>query len=310
MAGFTDLDRMYASLGLSTMTKIPEGLTAATKAEIEAACDAAITMGKKIPRSEVDAYYESECHAELHGVKIPDSDPEMKRPSTMISDGKTYKCRVAIYPFSKGAVRAAYYGKLQEGTTGWKDVILKEFLFPSDRTLDEYKNQSENSAVAKYLMEEFIKSRTPLGKEIMVIPSRILKVQKPDGSIVLYNVEDVLSGTWKRWTNNAGAINEKNTDLLEFTKWSYERSEGYLLVSDLQGAEDADRIILTDPAVLCKDKSRFGPTNFDDAQIIICLEAAKHGVGVSGGGLHSMRSGFSLYSPFHVVYFSIFIAMF
>jgi hypothetical protein len=67
-------------------------------------------------------------------------------------------------------------------------------------------------------------------------------------------------------------------------------------VSDLQGVESADRIILTDPAVLCKDTTRFGPTNFSEAQMIICLEAARRGTGVSTGGVHTMRAGFSLHS--------------
>ncbi len=155
MSGFTSLDRMFADLALSTMSTVPVELSEQKKAEIMAAYEDLMRQEKAIPRSREDKYYAPAYAAELHGVKIPESGEEMKRPATVITDGKKYECRVAHYPFSRGGVRAAYFGKLKEAGSGssvWKDVVLKEFIYPNDRTLVEYRNQSENSAVAKYLM--------------------------------------------------------------------------------------------------------------------------------------------------------------
>jgi hypothetical protein len=299
MTGLSQLDAMYADLALSTMTLAPVGMTEKLRAEIIARYDVLMRKEKEISRSRVDEYYGPPLLAELHGVKIPDSDAELKRPGTLTTDGKRYYCRVAHYPFSRGGVRAAYHGKLQrEGTTEWKNVVLKEFIHPPDRSLSEYKNQSENSAVAKYIMEKYNRHNTPR-KSLRIVSSRVLKMENLDGSEVVYNVEELLSGIFKKWTNNGGAILEKNNDLLGFTLWSSFRSKGYLLVSDLQGVESDVCITLTDPAVLCKDKSRFGPTNYDDAQMTLCLEAAKNLVGISRkdgpNENFTLRKGFSLY---------------
>ena len=115
----------------------------------------------------------------------------------MNSDDERYEFYVARYPFSRG-VRAAYRGKLKkEGSGNWLDCVLKEFIYPPDLTLVEYMNQSEKSAVAKYLRDEYQKTHR-LHKSMRVLPSRILKLTERDGSETLYNIEEFLSGTFDK----------------------------------------------------------------------------------------------------------------
>ena len=125
MAGFTSLEEMYDDLALCSMSTAPVGLSAAKKAEIIAAYDDLMRREKAVPRSRVDEYYAPARAAELSGMKIPESDEEMKRPGTVATDGLTYECRVANFPFSRGGVRAAYLGKLKKtGSSEWVEVVL------------------------------------------------------------------------------------------------------------------------------------------------------------------------------------------
>ena len=50
-----------------------------------------------------------------------------------------------------------------------------------------------------------------------------------------------------------------------------------MMATDLQGGKIAQKgWVLTDPAMLCQDLSRFGPTNFHEAQLQMCYEGAQH----------------------------------
>ena len=63
--------------------------------------------------------------------------------------------------------------------------------------------------------------------------------------------------------NNTGYFNPYtlNEWLLRFSLWTYEKTDGYLMVSDLQGVLTEKGYVLTDPVILCKDELRFGTTN-------------------------------------------------
>jgi hypothetical protein len=294
------LESMFADLKLSTMTTIPKELTEEEKARYIGKYDELMKNEKSLSKDRIDEYYSKEEAAEIYGVPIPRNDTDLQRSEGLLrSDRGVVRCRIAKFPFSRGGVRAAYFGLVwEEGK--WSNVVVKEFIFPKDRTLAEYKNQSENSAVAKYLMEKYVECHPRLVTPVEVVTSKVLKVNKGSGAEEYYNIEVFLSGgSWKKWTNNAGSIIVPNRDLLDFTVWSHTRTGGFMLVSDLQGVEITgarSKLLLTDPAVLCLDTSRFGPTNFHSAQMTICLEAAKNGVEVLLGGCrHTIRPSISLH---------------
>lgn len=289
------LESMFADMKLSKMTTVQNDLTPEEMAMYLGKYDELMKKEKMLSKDRTDEYYGKEEVAEVYGVPIPKDYSDLQKSEGLLrSDRGFVRCRIAKFPFSRGQVRAAYYGLLWDGEK-WNNVVIKEFIFPKSRTVAEYRNQSENSAVAKYLMEKYVEEfHRSLVTPLEVITSRVLKLNRGSGAEEFYNMELFLSdGNWKKWTNNCGSILEPNRDLLNFTVWSYSWTGGYLLVSDLQGVEitgTKKKILLTDPAVLCLDKSRFGPTNFDEAQMILCLEAAKYGVAVVLGGIkHSVR---------------------
>lgn len=248
--------------------------------------DQLIEIGKGFSFSIRDYYDPETYNCEVCGVPIPRRPADLKEIPEIV-EVDTGQCKIARYPFARGGVRAAYFGKIRFGDEkDWEDVVLKEFIIPSRRTLAAYKSQSENSTVAHYLTEQFNEWCTP-EKKISVIRSRILKLRKEDTE-VLFNMEEKLCGDFKKWTNNAGNVIESNTSLLNLAKWSHETTKGYIMLTDLQGVETNGEIVLTDPAVLCTDLSRFGPTNFHPAQMMLCMEAVEHCMKFGG----SKRQGF------------------
>jgi hypothetical protein len=63
-------------------------------------------------------------------------------------------------------------------------------------------------------------------------------------------------------------IKQDFVDMLStFSHWTYEQSDGYLMVVDLQGAVVSEAgettILLTDPAIHCIDVTRFSATNLN-----------------------------------------------
>ena len=82
-------------------------------------------------------------------------------------------------------------------------------------------------------------------------------------------VERVLEGEFSKWFSNG--LYARRTDdpeysatLEAFCHWTYQVTDGYLMVTDIQGIRVGDRFILSDPAIHCTDASRFGNTNIGE----------------------------------------------
>jgi len=212
--------------------------------------------------------------AEIWGVPVPRNQSELREASSILKAGEC-ECRITKFPFAMGGVRVAYHAQIRTSTSSWSNVVLKQFILESDRQEVVYIHQAENSAVGFYICEEYKKIH-PSSKPLVMVLSRILKVRRKIGTreeVVLYHMEDYLSGAFKKWTNNVGGIVERQDDIIRLALWSYDFSGGYVLLSDLQGVETSEEIRLTDPAILCRDLSRFGPTNFHESQMRLCLQA-------------------------------------
>jgi len=87
------------------------------------------------------------------------------------------------------------------------------------------------------------------------------------GDSTYYNMEKWLEGTWIRYSNNVNYVNTKEyaATLHAFSHWTYQRSNGLLMVTDLQGVQVAGSdgknvFMLCDPAVHCKHVYRYSRT--------------------------------------------------
>ena len=86
-----------------------------------------------------------------------------------------------------------------------------------------------------------------------------------------YNIEVLLpsyQANFRKWSNNWGYVNEEYfSSLLDaFSHWTYVITEEYLIVVDLQGIEEKDQFILTDPSIHCIEP-KFGRTNIGETGI-------------------------------------------
>merc|ERR1711998_670123 len=93
-----------------------------------------------------------------------------------------------------------------------------------------------------------------------------------------YNLENELDGEFIKWSNNIGGFlkpHNKNQQLYKFIKWTYVITEGYMIFGDVQGVRTEKGWELTDPAMLCKDLTRFRPTNCREC-LSMCWDGVQH----------------------------------
>jgi len=185
--------------------------------------------------------------------------------------------KIAPHSFAAGANRYAHWAKMGmvSGKTSlhdrsiavdWETMVAKQFKKDVVTTDVRARHlaQMENSMVASFLAVEYNKVKKPNHKRVEVLRSYVIHVGSE-----FYTIEKPLppASEFLRFSSNSGFWNSEhyNPTLGEFSRWTLRATKGYLLVSDLQGVELPDRIVLTDPAILCEDLSRFGGTNLGPA---------------------------------------------
>ena len=196
--------------------------------------------------------------------------------------------RRAKDPFAEGEMRLAYYGKLgMDNKSLLSDVkgdkVLKTFKKTRKSSSDRknYLAQMEVSTIAHFLAEEYNKHCRPSHcPEIRFLEVHIVEVVDGTKEEERYCAEDQLpcaATAFTKFSNNTGYWNEDeiNQSLLLFTQFTYNKTGGYLMVTDLQGVRHDNEYILTDPAILCKDNTRFGDTNIGGKFMDKCMEATK-----------------------------------
>lgn len=172
---------------------------------------------------------------------------------------------VAPKPFAKGGLRYAYAALLNMGTSTRPKLVksvIKETLFASSEynTSKYYKDLIEIQVIAQYLANKF-NEISKSEKTLKFLDVNFIQLEENG---VNYSIEDYVDGTFKKWINNAGVINEEEyaSTLNAFSHWSYHATNEYLMITDLQGFQNESCYILTDPAITCLDDwDRFTSTN-------------------------------------------------
>ena len=198
--------------------------------------------------------------------------------------------RLAKDPFAEGEFRLAYYGKLSK-SDGVFDPSSPTLVFKTFKRKSAKKNerasfisQMEVSTIAQYLAEEYNKSVRPQNcKKIRFLTVNIVEIEETaDKTVGQYCVEEKLplgpdEDEFIKYSNNTGYWNEDeiNQSLLLFTLFTYQKTGGFLMVTDLQGICSGGEYILTDPIILSTDKLRFGRTNLGPAFMEKCMASTK-----------------------------------
>jgi len=213
-------------------------------------------------------------------------------PSRANSEEKTdiMILRRAAGPFAEGGIRIAYYGQLAKNEDDLdlqkSNVVMKSFKHIGEGLNDrkQYLRQMEVSNLASFLAKEYNKSRPLTCAAVHILPVCVVE-ESDEANEKLgsrrFCVEAPLptDGTkFTRYSNNTGYWAEDALDetLLRFTEYTYQVTEGYLLVSDLQGVRaGSGDFYLTDPVVHCTDTLRFGHTNLGLDFMTKCLATTR-----------------------------------
>ena len=204
---------------------------------------------------------------------------------------KTYESTMLIRrapsPFAEGEIRLAYHGQIAQEEAGLagSSMVMKSFKHVgkgvNDR--DQYLKQMEVSAIAHFLASEYNKSSSKPSHCLGINVLPVLVVEEVDERNELsgnrrFCTEHLLptGGTeFAKFSNNTGYWDADIIDetLLRFTKYTHDVTDGYIIVTDLQGVRHGNTYHLTDPVILCKDILRFGNTNLGEAFIKKCIDS-------------------------------------
>ncbi|KAF0340284.1 kinase-like protein [Gigaspora margarita] len=180
--------------------------------------------------------------------------------------------KLAPKPFSVGAERYAYFA-LETNFLRSNKLVIKKYHDVKTGTIERYLESVEIASVAYFLSTEFNKAAKRVGanKKVTFIDVKVL-YDKADNTY--YSLEKYVSNSeFKRFNVNSGLITEFHSILEAFAHFTYEYTEGYLVVYDLQGVDLNNEFLLTDPAIHCVDLLRFGITNLGMSGIQKCILA-------------------------------------
>ena len=179
--------------------------------------------------------------------------------------------KIAQNPFAEGGMRLAYYGSMQYKDK-WEKVVLKEYkrIGNGTNTKDKYLELLDCQTIADYLAQEFnklppIAKSTAVVKKIKFIMTKLVFDRSNEGKFRNLTLERFIEGSYKKFSNNAGYVNvdDPALTLQAFSHWTSERTNGDMIVVDLQGIDIGDNqtYLLTDPCIHSTDLKRFGRTN-------------------------------------------------
>ncbi|CAG8580886.1 859_t:CDS:1 [Paraglomus brasilianum] len=185
---------------------------------------------------------------------------------------RNFVYKISPQPFSSGAEKYAYYG-LDCKTPPSKKIVIKEYLKLGGGA-KRYLEVAEVSIVAYYLATKFNEAASQItNKQVNFLKVNVLR-SSVDDRIRYYAVEERLKyGAYKRFNVNSGVITEFRPVLEAFAHFTYTYTDKYLVVYDLQGVENLNQFLLTDPAIHCVDSLRFGRTNLGEKGINECFLA-------------------------------------
>jgi len=207
-------------------------------------------------------------------VQHQDKGNKIKLDSFVIVKRENVNVKLCEVPFAKGNLRLAY-ASLVERNGVFNKFVAKNSLYV-DELKDSYLYNKQSvilQIVSKYLAEKFIIDSK---SEMSVRFLNVYLMQLVDSG-EYYAVEDFLDGKFSKWSNNLGYVNEREYSftLDAFSHWTYEKTNNFLIVSDLQGFKSGnEEYVLTDPAIssvvrqfTSTDLGEFGITKYFEKHI-------------------------------------------
>uniref|UniRef100_A0A914Z546 Alpha-type protein kinase domain-containing protein n=1 Tax=Panagrolaimus superbus TaxID=310955 RepID=A0A914Z546_9BILA len=156
--------------------------------------------------------------------------------------------QVAEKPFAHGAERYAFYGRDITYASS-ENIVLKEYLHigPGMNSAARYEITNQIQTIASFFAQEFTKN---------------------DKNEFIRFTNNTDYGMLEETARKKGIDVDFVKILMAFSHWTYQESKKQVMVVDLQGiinhSDGKTTVILTDPAIHCTDKTRFGRMNLGE----------------------------------------------
>ena len=180
-------------------------------------------------------------------------------------DGEKCELIVESEPFSEGTLKYAYKAKMISPRKC--DVVIKTHKDKCTMEKDGFDMDIKSAKKAEELAKAF-NEESGTSRCVHFRQPKTMKVitgtasQFKEGSYVL--VEAYLEGEYTKWNNNYTYVNEEDkTSLQAFSHYTYIKTNGKLLVCDIQGVKDTNQYSLTDPAIH-SDTQDYGDTDLGE----------------------------------------------
>lgn len=208
------------------------------------------------------------------------------------NDGFHYGAKFASKPFAQGALRYAFRGEITgNGPRVNQDCVTKVFKSGCDKQTVNWIPDWKTSKMAEKFAIEFNNNCLPDGnKQIKFIIPLIAKMKeishydlfwiysslydetylKPESYVA---IEPFIEGKYEKFNSNGGWETKTSSIVHTFCHWTFCASGYNYVVCDLQGVEDQENFILTDPAIH-SIKETYGQTDLGKAGMVAVL--SKH----------------------------------
>ncbi|KAL4467275.1 hypothetical protein ABPG72_010082 [Tetrahymena utriculariae] len=216
---------------------------------------------KQFPEAIFSQNFEATCHSYfiVQDVGVPIN---WKKPLVQHSEIKT-KLQISRIPFAEGAMRYAFYAK--DTMLNQKLVVkLNKKQHKSDPTLNKADmiKDLESQFICQHIVNQFndrVSEHVTSTENLKnFVHCYIYEFTDPAHPFKFYQAENYIPGEYVKFNNNSGWCDLKFDEpgLLSqaLSHFSYQVTEGYLMIVDLQGVGG----LLTDPQIHCLDQNRFG----------------------------------------------------
>jgi hypothetical protein len=194
-------------------------------------------------------------------------------------------------PFDQGAIRFASYARTEASTN---KLVVKTFKDGGKKKLAHLVEDMRCQALCKAFAFEF-NALLKLEYSLDFVIAACLKPKGPGGSGKLMSLEPFIKGNYIKYSSNFGWVADLPGDKINmaaqaFSHFSFERSRGNFLVSDLQGVGR----VLTDASIQTRDPRQFGlsETNAGESGIMAFFATHKCNSICRKLGLRSDKSMF------------------
>ena len=186
-----------------------------------------------------------------------------KQELSLPSPSTPFHFKHAVNPFVVGE-EAVVFHALESRTS--RHVVIKELHTKQGGAdaLQACKTTAEMQIVASAYAREFSEDRAKPRSTPTVEYTGCDVIQCSSGKC--YLVEQLLAGTFEKFSNNFGVVRHSGTpvsDVLQaFSHYTWVKSRQSILVCDLQGVQTVGGVTLTDPAIhSCGAGGKYGATD-------------------------------------------------